>query len=91
MAHTWGPGGLNLYLDGELAGTHEFTGGPVEFADWMAINNVEPGAANFPSNCVVDEIRIFDHQKSAGEFLLVPSSVEGPEGKMTTVWGSIKL
>ena len=91
MAHTWGPGGLNLYLDGELAGEHEFTGGPLLFADWMAINNVEPGAANFPSNCVVDEIRIFDHQKSAGELILEPASVEGPEGKMTTVWGSIKL
>ena len=91
MAFTWGPGGLNLYLDGELAGENDFTGGPVEFSTWMAINNVEPGAANFPSNCVVDEIRISDHQKSAGELLLEPASVEGLEGKMTTVWGSIKL
>jgi hypothetical protein len=58
----------------------------------MAISNVEPVNANFPSNCVVDEIGIFDYQKSADELLLEPpSSVEGPEGKMTTAWGRIKL
>jgi len=89
MAHTWGPGGLNLYLDGELAGEHGFTGGPTLFSTWMAINNVEPANANFPSNCVVDEVRIFDHQKTADELLLEPAAVR-PGGKISTTWSRIK-
>ena len=92
MAHTWGPGGLKLYLDGELAGEADFNGGPAIFATWMAINNVEPANANFPSKSVVDEIRIFDHQKSAGELMLEPvASVNNSQGKLTTLWGNIKL
>ena len=92
MAHTWGPGGLNLYLDGELAGQHVFTGGPTQFSTWMAINNVEPANANFPSNCVVDELRIFDHQKEADELVLDPKAAFSVEhrGKATVTWGEIK-
>jgi hypothetical protein len=92
MAHTWGPGGLNLYLDGELAGEHGFTGGPTQFSTWMAINNVEPANANFPSSCVVDELRIFDHQKEVDELILDPKAAFSVEhrGKATMTWGRIK-
>ena len=92
MAHTWGPDGLNLYLDGELAGESGFTGGPTQFSTWMAINNVEPAAANFPSNCVVDELRIFDHQKEADELVLDPEAFFSVEhtGKAAMTWGGIK-
>jgi concanavalin A-like lectin/glucanase superfamily protein len=92
MAHTWGPGGLNLYLDGELAGEHGFTGGPTQFSTWMAINNVEPANANFPSSCVVDELRIFDHQKEVDELIIDPKAAFSVEhrGKATMTWGKIK-
>lgn len=92
MAHTWGPGGLNLYLDGELAGESDFTGGPTQFSTWMAINNVEPANANFPSQCVVDELRIFNHQKEADELILDPESPFPVEyrDKAAAVWGGIK-
>jgi len=91
MAHSWGPGGLKLYLDGELAGEADFTGGPTQFATWMAINNVEPENANFPSNCVVDEVRIFDHQKNADELILEPETTAvKPQDKMAINWADIK-
>jgi hypothetical protein len=91
MAHTWGPGGLNLYLDGELAGESNFTGGPTQFSTWIAINNVEPANANFPSQSVVDEIRIFDHQKEADELILEPGTTAvRPEEKIATKWAEIK-
>ena len=92
MAHTWGPGGLNLYLDGELAAEHGFKGGPLLFSTWMAINNVEPAAANFPSNCVVDELRIFDHQKEADELILDLEAFFSVNyrGKAAMTWGGIK-
>lgn len=89
MAHTWGADGLKLYLDGELAGESDFTGGPTQFSTWMAINNVEPANANFPSQSVVDEVRIFDHQKSPNEFVMEPGSVE-PNEKLAITWGEIK-
>lgn len=92
MAHTWGPDGLNLYLDGELAAEHAFDGGPLLFSTWMAINNVEPAAANFPSNCVVDELRIFDHQKEPDELILDLDAFFPVEyaGKAAMTWGGIK-
>lgn len=89
MAHTWGADGLNLYLDGELAGESDFTGGPTQFSTWMAINNVEPANANFPSQCVVDEVRIFDHQKLPNEFVMEPGYVE-PNDKLAITWGEVK-
>jgi hypothetical protein len=57
MAGTWGPDGINLYLDGELAATNNFTGGPLNPIERFSINNNGSG-------WVVDEIRIFDHQRS---------------------------
>lgn len=58
MAGTWGPDGLKLYLDEELAGEDAFTGGPTVFAETFEINNASPPDPNFPTNCVVDEVRI---------------------------------
>ena len=92
LAHTWGPGGLKLYIDGKLAGESAFKGGPTQFSTWIAINNVEPERAKFASQSVVDEVRIFDHQKNANELILDPEAffpVE-PEGKATMTWGQVK-
>jgi len=89
MAHTWGPDGLKLYLDGELAGEADFTGGPTQFSTWIAINNVEPANANFPSQSVVDEVRISDQAKSPNEFVMEPGSVE-PNDKLSITWAEIK-
>ena len=92
MAHTWGPGGLNLYLDGKLAGQNGFKGGPATFSTWIAINNVEPANANFPSKSVVDEVRIFDYQKEADELILDPKAAFSvtSKDKATLTWGRIK-
>jgi hypothetical protein len=89
MAGTWGPDGLNLYLDGELAGSDNFTGSPIVFAETLEINNASPPDPNFPTNCVVDEIRISDHQKAPDEFVMEPGSVQ-PAAKITTTWGRTK-
>ena len=89
MAGTWGPDGLKLYLDGELAGSDDFKGGPTVFAETFEINNASPPDPRFPSNCVVDEIRLSDHQKTPEEFVMKPSAVQF-NGKTTTTWGNIK-
>jgi len=89
MAGTWGPDGLKLYLDGELAGSDDFKGGPTVFAETFEINNASPPDPGFPTNCVVDEVRLSDHQKKPSEFVMKPSSVRS-EGKVTATWGRIK-
>ena len=88
MAGTWGPDGVKLYLDGELAATNNFTGGPLNPIERFSINNNESDPARFPTMCVVDEMRIFDQQKSADE-IMAPSAVS-PEGAVATTWGTIK-
>ena len=54
--------------------------------------NVEPAAANFPSNCVVDELRLSDHQKEVNELILDPEDPFSVEyrGKAAMTWGGIK-
>lgn len=89
MAGTWGPDGLKLYLDGELAGEDDFTGGPTVFAETFEINNASPPDPSFPTNCVIDEVRLSDHQKSPGEFVMEPGYVETNE-KLAITWGSVK-
>jgi hypothetical protein len=89
MAGTWGPDGLHLYLDGELAASDPFTGGPTVFAETLEINNASPPSPDFPTNCVVDEIRLSDHQKKPDEFVMGQKLVLTMEN-VTTTWGSIK-
>ena len=89
MAGTWGPDGIYLYLDGELAASEAFTGGPTVFAETLEINNASPPDPKFPTNCVVDEIRISDHQKTPDELVMEKMAVL-PMGNVTTTWGNIK-
>ena len=66
-SHGWnlGPDGIKLYLDGKLAAEDEFKGGPKQFAKTFSINNVEPEkVGNFASKCIIDEVRLSDHQKN---------------------------
>jgi hypothetical protein len=89
MAGIWGPDGIKLYLDGELAGSDSFTDGPTVFAETLEINNASPPSPDFPTNCVVDEIRLSDHQKKPEEFIMEQGAVRHP-GKASTVWGLIR-
>jgi len=89
IAGIWGPDGLKLYLDGELSGSNDFKGGPTVFAETLEINNASPPDPRFPTNCVVDEVRLSDHQKSPDEFVMKPSPVQ-PRGKVSMTWGNIK-
>ena len=87
MAGTWGPDGIKLYLDGELAATDPFEGGPTAFAETFSINNsLEEWNTPHPTNCVVDELRISDHQKEPRELVMAVQ----PGDKVTTTWGWIK-
>ena len=87
VAGTWGKDGMNLYLDGELAGSHPFLGGPTRMSDSFAINNADDLASStFYTECVVDELRISDHQKKPDEFVMDVR----PGGKVAATWGSIK-
>ena len=88
MAGTWGPDGIKLYLDEKLAGEDAFSGGPTVFAETIEINNASPLDPNFPTNCVVDEVRISDHQKKPDEFIM--ELAIQPERNATTTWGGIK-
>ena len=88
IAGTFGPDGLKIYLDGELAGTDDFVGGTLAPIERFAINNNESDPASFPSMNVVDEMRMFDYQRSADE-IMTPSAVS-PEEAVTTTWGTIK-
>lgn len=89
MAGSWGADGLHLYLDGELAASDPFTGAPTVFAETLEINNASPPSPNFPTNCVVDEIRLSDHQKTPDEFVMGQEPVQSA-GNVVTTWGSIK-
>ena len=90
MAGTWGPDGLKLYLDGELEGEHDFKKGPTVFADTFEINNASPPDPRFPTNCVVDGLRLSDHQKKPDELVLDDPAPVQPTGKLTTTWGNLK-
>ena len=87
IAGTWGPDGLKIYLDAELAGTDDFVGGTNAPIERFSINNNESDPATFPSMCVVDEMRMYDEQ-------LTPDELKGlavsPAGTVTTTWGTIK-
>ena len=90
MAGTWGPDGLKLYLDGELEGEDDFKEGPTVFAATFEINNASPPSPNFPTNCVVDGLRISDHQKEPEEFVMDDPAPVQPIRKLTTTWARIK-
>ncbi len=87
VAGTFGPDGLKIYLDAELAGTDDFVGGTNAPIERFSINNNESDPATFPSMNVVDEMRMYDEQ-------LTPDGFKGlavsPEGTATTTWGTIK-
>ncbi len=90
MAGTWGPDGLKLYLDGKLEGDAPFKKGPTVFAETFEINNASPPDPKFPTNCVVDGLRLSDHQKAPEEFVMEdPAEVESI-GKLATTWARIR-
>lgn len=90
MAGTWGPDGLKLYLDGKLEGEDDFDGGPTVFATTFEINNASPPDPKFPTNCVVDGLRISDHQKEVDELVLDDPAPIAARGKLATTWGKLK-
>jgi hypothetical protein len=91
MAGTWGPDGLKLYLDGELEGEADFKKGPTVFAETFQINNIElPNGATFPTNCVVDGLRLSDHQKASDQLILGNPTPVQPLAKLTTTWAQLK-
>ena len=96
MAGTWGPGSVNLYLDGEWAGGGDdghglpYKGGPANPIERLSINNNESNPASFPSLSVVDEVKIHDKQLDAGAVRNLASLAVDPGEKLTTTWGAIK-
>lgn len=90
MAGTWGPDGLKLFLDGELAAENKTDRGPTVFAASFEVNNASPPDPKFPTNCVVDGLRISDHQKEADELVLDDPAPVQPLGKLALTWGHLK-
>ena len=90
MAGTWGPDGLKLFLDGELAAETDTDRGPTVFAESFEVNNASPPDPKFPTNCVVDGLRISDHQKEAGELILDDPAPVEPLRKLALTWGQLK-
>lgn len=90
MAGTWGPDGLKLFLDGKLEKENNTDKAPTVFANTFEVNNSSPNDIRFPTNCVVDGLRISDHQKEANELVLDDPAPVQPLGKLTTTWGKLK-
>ena len=90
MAGTWGPDGLKLFLDGELVAENKTDRGPTVFAVTFEINNASPPDPKFPTNCVVDGLRLSDHQKEADELVLDDPAPVQPRGKLALTWGHLK-
>lgn len=90
MAGTWGPDGLKLYLDGKLEGEAPFKKGPTVFAETFEINNASPPDPKFPTNCVVDGLRLSDHQKEPDEFVMDDPADVQLIGKLATTWARLK-
>ena len=90
VAGMWGPAGLKLYLDGEEVGSDGFTGGPTLMPDSFGINNTDNQASTFYTECVVDELRISDHQKASDELVMEPTTSVQPSSKVATTWGTLK-
>lgn len=86
-AGTWGQDGIKLYLDGELAGTNNFQGGPTALAEAFTVGSNEK--AEFLTGYVVDEFRLSDHQKKPDEFIMSEEAISA-EGKLAATWGGIK-
>jgi hypothetical protein len=89
MAGTWGPNGVNLYLDGEWAGDEPYQGGPANPIERLSINNNEADPASFPSFSVVDELKIHDVQLSDDEVRGIAAAVD-PAGKIAMTWAAVK-
>lgn len=90
MAGTWGPDGLKLFLDGELAAENKTDRAPTVFAVTFEINNASPPDPKFPTNCVVDGLRLSDHQKEVDELVLDDPAPVQPRGKLALTWGHLK-
>ena len=99
MAGTWGPGSVNLYLDGEWSGGRDdgwglpFQGGPANPIERLSINNNESDPASFPSLSVVDEVKIHDVQlDDDGMRALFETGATpvDPAEKLGATWGEIK-
>ena len=94
IAATWGPNGMRLYLDrGLAASSDKLKRGPETIPETFQINNIPAVGgedAAFPTNCVVDEVRISSHQKEPGEFVMRPPGPVQPRAKATTTWGGVK-
>ncbi len=86
LAGTWGPRGLEVWIDGELKGVNDtYTAGiPDPAYQTMLIGS---NSWNGDIHGVMDEFRVSDIQRDA-EFLL-SIGVE-PRGKLATAWGAIK-
>ncbi len=86
MAGTWGPRGLEIWIDGELKGTNEaYTLGIPD----PAYQTMLIGANSWHGDIhgIMDELRVSDIQRNS-EFLL-SLGVES-KGKLVITWGNIK-
>lgn len=61
---TWGPGGMRLYLDGQLAGENSYTGG-FQSETPSAISVGRHAIGGMPAHLIFDEFKISDIQRDA--------------------------
>ena len=92
---TWGPEGMHLFLDGELAGKGGFKEGPAKLDNdfWVGTIDIDavPGRTLF-SKWVQDELYIFDTQLDQAEVeqLMKSSLAVEASDKLASTWGTIK-
>ena len=87
VAGTWGERGIEIYIDGELKGTHKDFKDPLPdptYTAWII------GSDSWQADVrgVIDGVRLSDTQRTATEFLLnLPVQ---PQGKLAVTWAGLK-
>ena len=86
IAGTWGPRGVEVWIDGELKGTNEAwkLGIPNPAYQTLLIGS---NSWHGDINGIMDELRVSDIQRDS--LFLLSIGIE-PRSKLTITWGSIK-
>jgi Concanavalin A-like lectin/glucanases superfamily/Immunoglobulin I-set domain len=80
VAGTWGPGGIQIYVNGQLKGSNPYTGASPSYTHYNLI-----GRSSWPQTQItglIDEVEVFDRALSAGEIDSIYAV--GPAGKCKT-------
>lgn len=83
VAATWGDGGLNLYIDGELKAADRYRGGFRSSGSFLSVGRMLNTSTS--SDFCFDELRISSDQRSAAEIARTWKSEKAPQVEADTL------